>query len=55
MHTEFSLENLQGRDHLDDLDVGGRILLECILNGRNAWIGCIWLRIGSSGGLLNGS
>jgi len=28
MHTNFWLKNLKGRDHLKDLDVGGRIILE---------------------------
>jgi hypothetical protein len=28
MHTIFWLENLKGRDHLEDLGVGGRIILE---------------------------
>jgi hypothetical protein len=33
---------------------GGRIILEWILVkfGRKVWTGCIWLRIGTSGGLL---
>jgi hypothetical protein len=41
------------RDHWKDLGVDGIIILEWILKlvGR-AWTGCIWLRIGTSGGLL---
>jgi len=31
MHTEFWLEDLKGRDHLRDLSVDGRIILEWIL------------------------
>jgi hypothetical protein len=31
MHTKFWLENLKGRDHSEDVDVGGTILLEWIL------------------------
>jgi hypothetical protein len=31
MHTKFWLENLKGRDHLEDLDVVGKIILERIL------------------------
>jgi hypothetical protein len=31
MHTVFWLENLKGRDHLEYLGVGGRIILEWIL------------------------
>jgi hypothetical protein len=29
MHTVFWLENLKGRDHLEDVGVDGRIILEC--------------------------
>jgi hypothetical protein len=28
MHTMFWLENLKGRHHLDDLGVGGKIMLK---------------------------
>jgi hypothetical protein len=54
MHTVFQLENLKGRDHLEDLDVDERIILGRILEKYcwNAWTGFIWLRIASSGGLL---
>jgi hypothetical protein len=31
MHIKFWSENLKGRDHVDDLDVDGRIILELIL------------------------
>jgi hypothetical protein len=46
MLTVFWLENLKERDHSEDQPVDGRIILEYV------WNGCIWLRIGSSGGLL---
>jgi hypothetical protein len=37
----------------DDLDVGGRIILIWILDKMGVlWPGCIWLRIGTGGGLL---
>jgi hypothetical protein len=39
--------NMKGRDHSEDLGVDGRIILKCILGSR-----VMWLRIGSSGGLL---
>jgi len=41
MHTKFWSENQKGRDHWEDLSMDRRV-----------WIGCIWLRIGTSGGLL---
>jgi hypothetical protein len=31
MRTVFWFENLKGRDHLADLGVDGKIILECIL------------------------
>jgi hypothetical protein len=42
------------RDHSEDLDVDGRIILECILGKqvRNVWIEFTWLRIGTIGGFL---
>jgi hypothetical protein len=43
------LENLKGRDHSEDLNENGRIILKWIL-GKYAfgvWIGFIWLRIGT--------
>jgi hypothetical protein len=48
------LENLKGRDHLVDIGVDRRFLLKWILKkqGARMWTGFIWLRIGSSGGLL---
>jgi hypothetical protein len=53
MHTIFYLENLKGRDHLEDLGVDGKIL-EWILGkwGGKMWTGCIWLRTGNNGGPL---
>jgi hypothetical protein len=31
MHRKFWLENLKGRDHSEDLDIDGLIILEWIL------------------------
>jgi hypothetical protein len=44
----FGQENMKGRDHSDDLGIGGRIILEWILQKQsgNLWTGLIWLRIG---------
>jgi hypothetical protein len=54
MHTIFRLENLKGRDHSEDKGVDGRIILEWILGkyGGKLWTARIWLRTGTSGGLL---
>jgi hypothetical protein len=47
-------ENLKGRDHSEELDVGGRLILEWFLEkqGGKGWTGFIWLRIGTSGRLM---
>jgi hypothetical protein len=52
--TKFWLENLKGRDHLEDLGIGGKIILEWISEkyGGTVWTSSIWPRIGTSGGLL---
>jgi hypothetical protein len=49
MYTVFWLEIIKGRHKLD-----GRIILEWIIGkeGVKVWSGLIWLRIGTSGGLL---
>jgi hypothetical protein len=54
MERKFWSENLKGRDYLEDLGVGGRIILEHMLGKwfEKVWIGFIWLRIGNSGGIL---
>jgi hypothetical protein len=54
MHTIFWLEDLKGRDHSEDLGVDGMIILEWMLEKRGGklWIGFVWLRTGTSDGLL---
>jgi hypothetical protein len=54
MHRIFWLENLKGRDDLEDLGVDGKIILERVLRKQDGrlWTGCTWLRTGTSGGLL---
>jgi hypothetical protein len=54
MHTTFFVGNMNGRHHLGDISVDGRIILKRILNkyGVMMWTGFIWLRTGSSGELL---
>jgi hypothetical protein len=51
---KFWSVNVKGRDHLEDLGINGKIILELILGkySGNVWTGCIWLRVGTSGGLL---
>jgi hypothetical protein len=46
--------NLEGREHSEDLGVYGKIILKWILGKwcGKLWTGCIWLRIGTTGGLL---
>jgi hypothetical protein len=41
----------EGKNHWEDQGVGGWIILKWILD-RIVWIGLIWLRIRTSGGLL---
>jgi hypothetical protein len=38
----------------EDIDVGGRIILKRIFEkyGLGVWVGFVWLRIGTGGGLL---
>jgi hypothetical protein len=48
MHTIYWLEELNGRDHLEDLSVDGKIVLESLFGKYG---GKVWTR-GTSGGLL---
>jgi hypothetical protein len=45
---------VEGKGHWKDLDVGERTILKWIIEKYDGWIwiGFIWLRIGTSGGLL---
>jgi hypothetical protein len=54
MHTKFCLENMMGTDHLEDLGRDKRIILKWILKKQDfrVWNGIIWLKAGSSGGVL---
>jgi hypothetical protein len=53
-HTTFWLENLKGRDHVEDKEADRKIILEWIfrkLDGK-LWTGFICLRLGTSVGPL---
>jgi hypothetical protein len=54
MHTKLLPENINGKDHLGDLGVDGRILLQYVLKkyGMTMRTGFIWLKKGFSGWLL---
>jgi hypothetical protein len=45
-HIKNWCKSLKGRDHLEDLDVDGRIILQLIF--VQVWNGFIWLRTGTS-------
>ena len=53
----FWYENLNERDHLEDLVVDGRLILQCILKKKcgRAWNGLIWLVIGNLAGFCEPS
>jgi len=54
MYTGFWWGNLRERNHLEDLVVGGKIIIRWIFRklGVVLWIGSSWLRIGTGGGHL---
>jgi hypothetical protein len=55
LYTKFWSEYLKGRDNSGNLGMDGRIILVWTLGewgGGNVWTEFIWLRIGTSGGLL---
>jgi hypothetical protein len=54
VRTGFWWRNLRERNHLEDSDVDGRIILRWIFRKWDVgvWIGLISLRIGTDGGQL---
>jgi hypothetical protein len=45
-------ESQKERDHSEDLDVGGKLILKCIFEDGVVLAGVFWLWIGTSGRLL---
>jgi hypothetical protein len=54
MHIGYWWENQKERDRLEDQDVDGWTILKWILEREDGmvWIGSIWLRKGTDGGLM---
>jgi hypothetical protein len=54
MYTEFWWGNLRERDHLEDPDANGKIILKWIFRKWyvRSWTGLMWLRIGTGGRCL---
>jgi hypothetical protein len=48
----FSSESKEIRDHCESLDVGGRIILNCLRHDGVVWTELIWLRKETGGGLF---
>jgi len=52
MHAKFCPENLDGRNYLGNLGVGGRMILIWMKEGVKMWTRFICLITGTSDGLL---
>jgi hypothetical protein len=54
MHIVYCWESQKERDDYEDQDFGGWIILKWILERQVGvvWTELVWLRIGTSGGLL---
>jgi hypothetical protein len=53
-HSGILSGDIRERDHLEDLDVDGNIILSLIFKNLDTetWTGLAWLSIGTGGGLL---
>jgi hypothetical protein len=54
MHTEVLWVKLKTKRHLEDLSVGRKIKIKCILNHlyMRVWTGFVWLKTVTTGWLL---
>ena len=54
VHAGFWWDNLRERDHLQDLDVDGRIIFKWIFRkwDGEVWTGLLWIRIRTGCGRL---
>ena len=54
MYTGFLVGKAEGRNHLEDPSVDGRIILRWIFRkwGGGTWTSLIWLRVGTGDGHL---
>jgi hypothetical protein len=54
MHIGFWWEDQKERNHKEDLDIRGRIILKWVLEKWDEviWTGLMWVRVETSGSLL---
>jgi len=54
VHTGFRLGGLREGDHMEYIDIDGRIIIKWtfIMSDGDSWTGLLWLGIGTGGRLL---